>query len=62
MLQIVKNANRSFGKVFFVEVAFIACSNIWKVRNKKSSDLNSWFGKGCSDMIWLFMFTDFLIS
>ena len=35
MAELVINANRSFRKPFFTEVVFIACWNIWIVRNAK---------------------------
>jgi len=35
MLDIVQGAKNSFGHPFFMEVALIACWNIWKVRNDK---------------------------
>jgi hypothetical protein len=35
MLQIASAARRSSNKPFFVEVAFIGCWHIWKLRNAK---------------------------
>ena len=35
MADLVIHARRSFGKPFFIEVVFIACWNIWIIRNAK---------------------------